>query len=154
MIHRILSIETGKSIIIIMVASYKSWYLITLFKDIMLLFINNICNREQMLSVINPFVVLCLIQKNLLMDSFCLKTRFWGTYFQHFTCQNISYVDIFMLLLFIAGCVWRQVDIPTGVNDYILHALILDICFMEDAISSLYHWKCAVVDLRILKFSQ
>lgn len=135
MIHRILSIETGKSIIIIMVASYKSWYLITLFKDIMLLFNDNICNREQMLSVITPFVVLCLIQKNLLMDSFCLKIRFWGTYFQHFSYQNISYVDIFMLLLFIAACVWRQVDIPTGFNDYFVHALILHICFTENAIS-------------------
>lgn len=135
MIHRILSIETGKSIIIIMVASYTSWYLITLFKDIMLLFNDNICNREQMLSVITPFVVLCLIQKNLLMDSFCLKTRFWGTYFQHFTCQNISYVDIFMLLLFIAACEWTQVDILTGFNDYFVHALILHICFTKNAIS-------------------
>lgn len=129
MIYRILSIETGKSNIM-MIASYKSWYLISVFEDIMLLFIDNICNKEHMLSHIDPFVSLCLIQR---MDSLCLKTRFWGTYFKHFTCQNISNINISMLLhgtlscRFIAACVWRQVDIhrcqwlhPTRPNTWYL----------------------------------
>lgn len=78
--------------------------------------------------------------KNLLMDSLCLKTRFWGTYFKHFTCQNISNVNISMLLhgtlscRFITACVWRQVDIH---RCQWLHSTRPDtcICFKENAIS-------------------